>query len=426
MAQARPSMQELIGRRRRAGFIGRGDERAAFRANLDLPPEDERHRFLFHIHGHAGVGKTFLARELEQIARERGALTAYVDESTGSVPEAMAAICREFTGQGREFRKLERALASYRERRHEAEAVAAGLASAQDGPSPVTATAVRAGLAGLGLIPGAGPFVGAVDPAQVAQYADRLRRGLSARFSSQDDVQLVLSPERALTPRYLDRALSREPDYGWALGRRGLAALDVGRTERALADLDRCIALDADAPWARAQAVRLLIRCGRWPEALERLAEADLSGAPDTLLDELRAEVYRHDRQWAAAERVAERMRSEDPFTGTFDLALAVSGSRGLRPAVPLWQEVGRLADTADDGYPFVRCVLGCALGEWGGADVALAGVLAEEQAWDDLALLAAVLIELLSAPGADRARVAPRLSAVVTARDAVQARYAE
>ncbi|MFJ3642576.1 tetratricopeptide repeat protein [Streptomyces sp. NPDC090108] len=215
MARTHPSMQELIGRRRRAGFVGRGGERAAFRENLDLAPEDERHRFRFHVHGNAGVGKTFLLREWEQIARERGALTAYVDEGADSVPEAMAAISRERARQGGEFKRLDRALASYRERRHEAEAVAAALDSVADGPSPATATAVRAGLAGLGLIPGAGPFVGAVDPDLVGRYADRLRRGLSARFGNQDDVQLVLSPERALTPRLLDELAEAAAGVRW-------------------------------------------------------------------------------------------------------------------------------------------------------------------------------------------------------------------
>ncbi|MEU7061030.1 tetratricopeptide repeat protein [Streptomyces sp. NPDC046197] len=201
MAQVRPSMQELIRQRRRAGFVGRGEERAAFRRNFDFPPEDERHRFLFHVHGNAGVGKTFLIRELEQIARERGALTAYVDESAGSVPEAMATISRQLDSQGRRLKELDRLLTAHRERRHEAEAAVAALDPPQPGdPSVVSTTALRLGLAGLGLIPGAGPFVGAVDPAQLAQGADRLRAGLSARFRSQDDVQLVLSPERVLTP----------------------------------------------------------------------------------------------------------------------------------------------------------------------------------------------------------------------------------
>ncbi|MFI9806407.1 tetratricopeptide repeat protein [Streptomyces sp. NPDC052301] len=216
MAQARPSMQELIGRRRRAGFVGRSGERAAFRENLELPPEDERHRFLFHVHGNAGVGKTFLIRELEQTARERGALTAYVDESAGSVPEAMAAICGQLARQGHRLKKLEEALAAHRERRHEAEAEVAALEPAPEGPSPLTTTAVRLGMAGVGaLIPGAGALVGAVDAGQLAEGAARLRARLSARFRSQEDVQLVLSPERVLTPKLLDGLSDATASVPW-------------------------------------------------------------------------------------------------------------------------------------------------------------------------------------------------------------------
>lgn len=198
---ARPSMQDLIRRRRRAGFVGRGDERAAFRRNLDLTPEDERHRFLFHVHGNAGVGKTFLVRELEQVAREKGALTAYVDESAGSVPEAMSAISRQLGAQGCRFKDLERLLTAHRERRHEAEAAAlATLEAEPEGPSAGSLAAARAGLVGLGMVPGVGAFAGALDAARLAQGADRLRVGLSARLRSQEDVQLVLHPERVLTP----------------------------------------------------------------------------------------------------------------------------------------------------------------------------------------------------------------------------------
>ncbi|KAB2973306.1 tetratricopeptide repeat protein [Streptomyces sp. SS1-1] len=200
MAQAQPSMQELIRQRSRAGFVGRGAERAAFRENLELPPQDERHRFLFHVHGQAGVGKSFLLRELEQLAREKGALTASVDESVGSVPEVMAAISRRFAAQGHRFKDLDRALATHRERRHEAEAAAAALGPEPEGPSAAGTAVMRAGLVGLGMVPGIGPFAGALDAGQLAQSADRLRAGLSARFRSQDDVQLVLSPERVLTP----------------------------------------------------------------------------------------------------------------------------------------------------------------------------------------------------------------------------------
>ncbi|MFJ9867437.1 tetratricopeptide repeat protein [Streptomyces sp. NPDC101165] len=216
MSQTRPSMQELIARRRRAGFVGRGGERASFRQNLDLPPEDERHRFRFHIHGNAGVGKTFLVRELTQIARERGALTAYVDEGAGSVPEAMGVICGQLAQQGRRLKKLEESLAAYRERRHEAEAEVAALEPAPEGPSPFATTAVRLGMAGLGaLVPGAGAFVGAVDAGQLSEGAARLKARLSARFRNQEDVQLVLAPERVLTPRLLDELSDLTSSVPW-------------------------------------------------------------------------------------------------------------------------------------------------------------------------------------------------------------------
>ncbi|WP_436840630.1 tetratricopeptide repeat protein [Streptomyces griseoloalbus] len=195
-------MQQLIQRRRRAGLVARSVERGLFRANFDTPPEDERHRFLFHVHGNAGVGKSFLLREFEQIARERGALTAYVDESAGSVPEVLTVMNRQFAAQGARFKELDRVLATHRERRHEAEAAALAALDPEPegGPSAGSMAVARAGLAGLGLIPGAGAFVGVLDPAQLAQGADRLRSGLSARFRSHEDVQLVLAPESVLSP----------------------------------------------------------------------------------------------------------------------------------------------------------------------------------------------------------------------------------
>ncbi|MFK0169226.1 tetratricopeptide repeat protein [Streptomyces sp. NPDC090306] len=221
----RPSMQQLIRQRSRAGFVGRGAERAAFRANFDLPPEDERHRFLFHVHGNAGVGKTFLVREWEQAARERGALTAYVDENVGSVPEAMAALARQLDPQGKRFRELDRLLAAHRERRHEAEAGATTEAvpptgTAPDGPgapSPGSLAVARAGLVGLGMVPVAGAFAGAVDPSQLAFVADRLRAGLTSRLRSPEDVRLVLSPESVLTPVFLDELAGVAAEVPWTV-----------------------------------------------------------------------------------------------------------------------------------------------------------------------------------------------------------------
>ncbi|WP_210588863.1 tetratricopeptide repeat protein [Streptomyces sp. GESEQ-35] len=205
MAQAEPSLQELIRQHTQAGFVGREDERAAFLGNFDIPIQDARHRFRFHVHGPAGVGKTFLVRELRHLARERGALAAYVDEGVGSVPEALDVMCRQFADQGRRLKGLERRLAAYRDRRREAEAAAlAALAPEPETPSVGSRAAVEVGLGVLeATLPAAGALTRAIPAEQLAQGADRLRAGLSARFRNQDDVDLVLTPERVLTPLLL-------------------------------------------------------------------------------------------------------------------------------------------------------------------------------------------------------------------------------
>ncbi|WP_055714113.1 tetratricopeptide repeat protein [Streptomyces torulosus] len=225
MAPARPpvpTMQELIRRRTRQGFVGRAAERAAFRAGLDLPIEDERRRFLFHVHGDAGIGKTFLVRELEQIAREHGALTAYVDDGAGSVPEAMAVIADRFAREGRRFKELERLLTAHRERRYEAELAALTAAEpeeeAGDGPpapSAASTAAARATLVALGLLPVVGPFAGAVDPDGLARGADRLWTGTVSRLRGQEDARLLLDPDRVLTPVLLDELAAVAAEVSW-------------------------------------------------------------------------------------------------------------------------------------------------------------------------------------------------------------------
>ncbi|WNZ10760.1 tetratricopeptide repeat protein [Streptomyces sp. 11x1] len=219
MRPTRPTMQELIARRKRAGFVGRRRELDLFRGNFDIPPEDERHTFVFHVHGTAGVGKSSLVRELEAVATRHKALTARTDETVNSVPEAMAAISAQFARQGAELKALDRLLGTYRQRRHEAETASAALdagpdAGAPAAPSAGSLAATQAGLIGLGMVPVVGAFAGAVDPAQVAHRTDRLRAALSARFRNHDDVQLVLEPLKALTPVFvaeLDRVAADVP-----------------------------------------------------------------------------------------------------------------------------------------------------------------------------------------------------------------------
>ncbi|MEU0915313.1 tetratricopeptide repeat protein [Streptomyces althioticus] len=204
-------------RRTQAGLVARSAERDLFRGNFDTSPDDGRHRFLFHVHGTAGVGKTRLVKEFEHLARQQGALTAYVDETAGSVPAVLEAVCRQFGAQGHRLKDLERLVATHHERRYEAEAAAlAALDPAPDGtPSAGGMALARAGLAGLGLVPGVAPFTAVLDPEQLAHGADRLRSVLAARFRSHDDVRLVLDPESVLTPVLADELDALASDVPW-------------------------------------------------------------------------------------------------------------------------------------------------------------------------------------------------------------------
>jgi hypothetical protein len=101
-------------------------------------------------------------RELVQIAGRRQALTAVLDESVNSVPEAMEAISAQFAEQGQALKALDRQLATYRRRRYEAEALTNAAADGQPQPQQPCAgsmAAAQASLIGLGMVPGVGALV---------------------------------------------------------------------------------------------------------------------------------------------------------------------------------------------------------------------------------------------------------------------------
>src|SRR5690348_2102617 len=100
MARERRSLQDLIQNRQRSGFVGRQGQVTQFTENLALDVDDERRRFLFNIHGDAGVGKTYLTKQLRQAATARGALAAYVDEAVEDVLSAMSALARGLSPDG--------------------------------------------------------------------------------------------------------------------------------------------------------------------------------------------------------------------------------------------------------------------------------------------------------------------------------------
>ncbi|CAL9490123.1 hypothetical protein SUDANB176_03229 [Streptomyces sp. enrichment culture] len=375
-------MQELIQRRRRAGLVARSAERELFRANFDTPPEDERHRFLFHVHGNAGVGKTRLLKEFEHIARERGAVTSYVDESVGGIPEALAVMSRQFAARGRRFKELDRLLAAHRERRHEAEAAAlAALGPEPDGgPSAGSMAVARAGLAGLGLVPGVGAFAGVLDPVQLAQGADRLRTGLSARFRSHEDVQLVLSPESVLTPALANELHGAASDAPWIV-------LFFDTYERTGTFLDAWLHdVMATDRYGALPATVVVVTAGQRPFDTARWGGfADfMTALPLGPFTEAEARGLLADRGITAEPVVAEVLR----LTG--GLPVLVSTLAGTRPAHP--DDVHDPSATAVERFlkwepdPVRRAAaLAGALPRWLDADVFRAAADCDEDRLDEL-----------------------------------------
>ena len=171
-----------------------------YQENVRFTVDDERRRLLFNIHGDAGVGKTFLAKQLRQIATDTGALTAYIDEAAEDVTSAMTAIAEEFSRAGCKLGDFQRRAAKYRKRRHELESdphAPAGVAAF------LTKTAATIGFGAVCKLPGAGPFLAPVDAAAVADQANQAREYLARKFSDYRDVRLLLSPADELTPVFV-------------------------------------------------------------------------------------------------------------------------------------------------------------------------------------------------------------------------------
>ncbi|MFF0559605.1 tetratricopeptide repeat protein [Streptomyces sp. NPDC004266] len=231
----RPSMRELIQRRRRAEFLGRGAELDAYRRNFALGTEDPAYRFLFHVRGNAGIGKSSLVREMERIAGEHGAVTARIDDSVGGAVEVMAAVSLRSGELGHPLKAVDRLLHTYRQRRHEAESALGAPGDDPAGPSapsPAARATAQAALTGLGMLPVVGTFAGALDPGQIAEGADRLRTVLSARLRSHDDVRLVLDPLSVLTPVFVTEVGRIATEVPWV-------ALFLDTYERTAPFLDR-------------------------------------------------------------------------------------------------------------------------------------------------------------------------------------------
>jgi tetratricopeptide (TPR) repeat protein len=196
VAGERRSLQDLVRERRREIFVGRQSQIIQYQKNLELPVDDERRRFIFNIHGNAGVGKTYLTEKFRQIAEKKGALTAYIDEADDFIG-MMGALAQQFRRSGAILGDLEKKIESYREKHHKL----ATDPSAPDG-LVVFLTASALGI-GRQAVPLAGNLLEAVDPKATAVQVQRFYRYLASKLGNTANVRLLLSPKEELTSAFV-------------------------------------------------------------------------------------------------------------------------------------------------------------------------------------------------------------------------------
>src|SRR6266536_2793631 len=200
MATKRRSLREVIRSRQQSAFVGRQAQLALFEANLGYDPDDERRRWIFNIHGPAGVGKTFLVKQWTRIAQTSDVAHAYLTDTVYDAPEAMAAIATALSQQDAPLKRFQARYQTYEQRRGELQA---DPAAPQEAASLWTTTAVRLTLRAAREIPVVKVAAAVADDPAVAEGADRLRRYLVDRLRSHEDVRLLLSPAEVLSPRFV-------------------------------------------------------------------------------------------------------------------------------------------------------------------------------------------------------------------------------
>ncbi len=326
MARERTSLQARIRSRQRSGFVGRQSQVVQYQENLAIPVDDERRRFLFNIHGDAGVGKTYLTRQLRQIAIDEGSLTAYIDETIDDVTSAMAVIAEEFSRSGARLGGFEKRAAAYRKRRHELEADP----RAPDGVAAfITKTAVMIGVAAFRDVPVAGALAAPVDAEATADQVNRARAYLAQKFRDHADVELLLSPADALTPVFISEVNRVAADRP--------IALFFDTYERIGPLLDRWLRRIYDGQWGDLPDTLTTTISGQKP------LDPDLWGDYLAVIADVALEPFSEAeaRQYLASRNIRDE--------STIQVILTLSGR------LPMWLATlaqARPADAADIGDP--------------------------------------------------------------------------
>lgn len=181
-------------------FIGREQQLALFRQNLENGYNNEAFINIFNIYGQGGVGKSTLARRYEDIAKEKKVLTTFIDQENNklqTVPAFMAAVAKKFSIDGFNFDSFDKRYKIYQQEKQQIE---------KDIDYPTWAKTLGSSIAEFGIkaIPGGEIITDYLPKKTIVEQSGEWLEFLRKKLSNKDEIQLLLEPLHILTPLWLD------------------------------------------------------------------------------------------------------------------------------------------------------------------------------------------------------------------------------
>ncbi|MEJ2352997.1 MAG: ATP-binding protein [Anaerolineales bacterium] len=116
------SLQSILDLRRQKEFTGREAELAFFREFLNSPPGGVGSKAIITLVGDGGVGKTWLMRQMKQIASNTGVPTTFCDEKQIDLLAAMAHMADQLEQNDIKLKKFSARYKVYRQKMNQIEA----------------------------------------------------------------------------------------------------------------------------------------------------------------------------------------------------------------------------------------------------------------------------------------------------------------
>lgn len=182
-----------------SNFVGREEQLNLFRRTLDRLSH-EQSCFIINLSGQTGVGKTQLLRQYRKSIDSSRALSVAIDETDNDVPAVMGKIAEQLKQQGYPLRKFSDRYRTYLQCLQRLEA---------DPEKPQGLTKVFGQVAAKGLVSGArqipilGVAVGMFDENTLTAQGGEWLAFVTKKLTNKDEVRLVQSPIKELTPLFL-------------------------------------------------------------------------------------------------------------------------------------------------------------------------------------------------------------------------------